>query len=98
MDDHKSNVDKDQNIEGADTMSEKVKGLEEYKAEKKMKRMKKTFTLVTVVGVSAGLYGFKLGRRSGLRRGIEVGYLTAGKELVNAWKEHSEELRLTRGE
>lgn len=54
--------------------------------------------IVAVVGIGAGVYGFKLGRQTGLGKGMEIGYIHATHELISAWKEHSEELRLSRGE
>lgn len=74
---------------------------EKKQAEKKAeenRRLKRGMKLLAVVGVGAGLYGFKLGRRSGYAQGVKDGYFTMGQEMLQAWKEHTEELKLTRGE
>lgn len=71
---------------------------EEIKSLERQKRFKNGLKLVAVVGIGAGLYGFKLGHRIGLTKGIEVGYIVAGKDMIEALREHAEELRLSRGE
>lgn len=64
----------------------------------RFERFKSSVAVVAVVGVGAGLYGFKLGRRFGYTKGAKDGYITAGQEMLAAWKDHAEELRKSRGE
>lgn len=61
-------------------------------------KMKNGLKLIAVVGIGAGLYGFKLGRQVGLRRGVDIGYVAAGQDFIKAFKEYTEELKLSRGE
>lgn len=61
---------------------------EEELKELQMKKLKKGIKVLAVVGIGAGLYGFKLGRRYGHNKG----YLQATEEIITVWKEHSEEL------
>lgn len=72
--------------------------LEESTELKRHNRFKNGLTVIALVGIGAGLYGFGLGRESGIRKGIEIGYIVAGKDMIDALKEHAQELRLSRGE
>lgn len=72
--------------------------LEEMQQLERQNQFKKCLKVVAVVSIGVGLYGFKLGRESGLRKGIEVGYIIAGGDMIDALKEHAQELRLSRGE
>lgn len=60
------------------------------------KKLKRAMKVLAVVGVGAGLYGYKLGRKGGYRKGVKDGYITAAEEIITAWKEHAEELIRTR--
>lgn len=60
-------------------------------------KFKNRLKVVALVGLGAGIYGFKLGQQYGLRKGIEVGYIAAGADMISALKEHAQELRLSRG-
>lgn len=52
--------------------------------------------VLAVVGIGAGLYGFKIGRQMGFRKGVDVGYILAGKDMIDALQEHAKELKLSR--
>lgn len=54
--------------------------------------------VVLVIGVGAGLYGYRLGRKGGYLDGVNAGYVKGGQELIASWREHSEQMRLSRGE
>lgn len=70
----------------------------ESKELERHERFKSSLKVIAVIGIGAGLYGFKLGRKFGMRRGIEVGYVVAGQDIIKALTEHAEELRLSRGD
>ena len=57
---------------------------------------RKTVPVVVVVSVGLSIYSFKMGRKSGYLDGVKEGYVKAGHELVASWREHSEQLRLSR--
>lgn len=89
----------DINNERVDSMSKKVITEEEkVKLEKRQNRLKKGFTALAVVGVGAGIYGFKIGYEQGIRRGISIGYIAAGQEFISALSEYNEERKLARGD
>lgn len=64
----------------------------------RQERLIKGLKVIAVVGIGSGLYGFKLGRRSGIRRGIELGYIAAGNEFITAFTDWTNESKLSRGE
>lgn len=51
--------------------------------------------LLLTIGV--GLYCYKLGRESGIKRGIEIGYVKAAHNMIDSLDEHTLELRRARG-
>lgn len=59
---------------------------EEELKEMEAKKLKRGFKVLAVVAVGAGLYGFKLGRKFGYKSGVKDGYITAGNEVIDAWK------------
>lgn len=62
-------------------------------------QFKNGIKVLAVVGLSAGYYGFKIGRSSGYDKGLKEGYAKASTEFVKVMKELTEELRGTaRGE
>jgi len=75
-----------------------VKKDKEENNKPKSERIKDGVKAIAVISIAAGLYGFKLGRRSGYRRGVRDGEVKAGEELIKAWREHTEEMRRYRGE
>lgn len=87
---------------------EEKKTYNDYGPEKKAKelveeverqeRFIKGVKIVAVVGIGAGLYGFKLGRRMGIRTGVSIGYVAAGQDFIKAFTDYAEELKLSRGE
>ena len=58
--------------------------------------MRKTVPVMLVISFSVSLYTFRLGRKSGYLDGVKEGYVKAGQELVSTWREHSEQLRLSK--
>lgn len=79
-------------IKGGKDMNNKPNKEEEIKELERRKRVNDGLKLLAVVGIGAGLYGFKLGRRSGYRLGVGVGHTRAVNDMVSAWKDHTEEL------
>lgn len=71
---------------------------EEINQLERQERLIKGLKVIAVVGIGAGLYGFKLGRRIGFNRGIEIGYIAAGNEFITAFTDWAEESKLSRGE
>jgi hypothetical protein len=75
-----------------------VKKDKEENNKPKADRIKDGLKAIAVVSIAAGLYGFKLGRRSGYRRGVKVGESNAVDRMCEAWQQHTEEMRRYRGE
>lgn len=72
---------------------------EGYKNQERRDRIKDGFKTLAVVGIGAGLYGYRLGRRSGYSLGVKEGHVEAVNEMISAWKDHTEILlKSTRGE
>lgn len=91
-------IEVEENQEGVWDMKTAMENEELFKALERQKRLKNGLKAIAVVGVGAGLYGFKLGRQYGLRRGVDIGYVAAGQDFIKAFKEYTEELKLSRGE
>jgi len=75
-----------------------VKGNKEENNKPKSERIKSGLKAIAVISIGAGLYGFKLGRRSGYRRGVRDGESNAVDKMCEAWREHTDEMRRYRGE
>lgn len=77
-------------------MAKLVQSAEELKDIQRRKLAKRLIQVSLVVGISSGIYGYRLGRKKGFDDGIAVGYVNAGQEMMESWRTHAEELRLAR--
>lgn len=68
----------------------KIKQLERQKV------VRRCIPVIVFVAFSSGIYGYRLGRRGGYLDGVHAGYVKGGQELISSWREHSEQLRLSR--
>lgn len=52
--------------------------------------------VVILLGLSTGLCGYRMGRKGGYLDGVNAGYVKGGQDLIASWREHSEQMRLSR--
>lgn len=77
-------------------MTKVVKSREDLKNLQRHRRTNNTVAVVAVVSVGCIAYSYKVGRKRGFTEGVNVGYVTAGQEMMSAWRAHAEEMRLSR--
>lgn len=61
-------------------------------------KAKKGLIAITAIGVGCGLYGFKLGRRSGAARGFKDGVVYSQKQFYETAKQFAEVVKESKGE
>lgn len=66
--------------------------------ESNQNRAKEGLKVLAVVGIGAGLYGFKLGRRAGYGAGFKDGYKDAADEFISVMKDLTAEFKEARGD
>lgn len=78
-------------------MTKVIKSKEDLKRLQRHRQAKKGLTIVGGTGIFVGgVYLYHCGRKRGFSEGVSVGYVTAGQEMIEAWRTHSEELRKSR--
>lgn len=58
--------------------------------------IRRVIPIVAVLSIGTSIYGFQLGKKSGYLNGVNAGYVKGGQELIASWREHSEQIRLSR--
>ncbi len=59
---------------------------------KRRKTVRDGYKILAGVGIVAGLYGYRLGRRKGYLVGVGVGHTKAVNDMVHAWSKHTKTL------